>query len=611
MNWCSLEGARKKKRKLYLEPDDEGSFLCPVSKCLHVGFKTQRGLRKHINTKHEWYFYFDTEPLFNRGQAEVRTLTKLKASTHNKVAYSIDNGCGLDFVNWLQTPCGGGKQLKEAKQIGTRAMKFLMYSLGECESGTSAQESYIDCCVASPQMLMKFLKILGDEWGLKSTGVLSYLKAVADLSDYRKCQGLPDETLRLFAITEVYIRRSKSTLNKKKNVEYTRDLTLEKLIARDSWATLEDMEKVIPYHSPKYQYLLRKCQQKGNNSNPLTVSEIACATRFIITFLFLRVKCTRPMSLQFLTTTMVDLATKNDGFIDQTEFKTKDGFIFDSLKFTTDALEVIKSFITNIRPLCAPKCEYVILTSKGTQYTAFGNAMSLLVHQAIGKHITPTRYRQIVESESVTRLSPSKQKIINKDQKHSSYVAKRCYQKKLSREIAEEGHGAMTELVGEDRDIHTKTLASEIREAIAYGNENAAEEEGNTLIVPDEEIPACSLQESPNSLSDPILIDENTPSTSGIDDLSCTLTTMDDIDVKKEELQEEGKNLLFTPLEDSFLKAGFEKHDKSRSKWADILKDEEYKFYPGRTRDALRMRAKTLKLTKEKTSKRSKGNKEK
>ena len=73
---------------------------------------------------------------------------------------------------------------------------------------------------------------------------------------------------------------------------------------------------------------------------------------------------------------------------------------------------------------------------------------------------------------------------------------------------------------------------------------------------------------------------------------------MDDIEVKKEGL-DEGK-LLFSTAEDGYLKAGIEKYKSSRRKWSDIMKDPEFKFREGRTRDALRMRASTLGLEKTK-----------
>ena len=601
-NWFNLDGARKKKRKLYLEADDDGMYLCPVAVCLHVGFKSQRGLRKHITNKHEWYYFFDTQPSVKREEAENRLPERRKASTHKQPAFAIDNGCGLEFVRWLQTPCGGGKVLKEAKQIAKRGMKFLMCCVGDSEDGLCAPEHYIDCCVGSPTMLMKFLKVIMEDWRLKSTGALSYMQAISDLCDFRKCHGVPDATLRLFAVTEVYLRRTKSTLQRKKNVEYSRNLSLETLIARQSWASLSDMEKVIPHHTAKYKEIFKKASTCTDDV--LTVSELAFATRFLITFLLLRVKCTRPMSLQYLTVEMMTAATSNGGFVDQTQFKTADQFLFDTLKFSEDALDVVNTYINRIRPLCKPKCDYVILTTKGNQYTAFCSALSLLTHEALGQHITPTRYRQIVESESVEKLNKVQQEIISKDQKHSSYIARRSYQKKLSREVAVEGIAAMKELVGSDqRDEHTGELAGTLREDVATENvEQMTTSAENERIPIDNESP--SMCPTVIDLEPIAITDETLASTSAekTDDGSLNVIECDDIDVKKEEL-EQVKRLTFTPEENSFIRAGYDKYKDSCSKWSDILKDTEYKFHSSRTRDSIRMRANSLGLTKVKTVK--------
>ena len=55
--------------------------------------------------------------------------------------------------------------------------------------------------------------------------------------------------------------------------------------------------------------------------------------------------------------------------------------------------------------------------------------MAILVHQAIGKYIHPTRYSQIIETASAERLSRQDQDTISEDQKHSSTVAKVFYKK--------------------------------------------------------------------------------------------------------------------------------------------------------------------------------------
>ena len=71
---------------------------------------------------------------------------------------------------------------------------------------------------------------------------------------------MTDNNLRCFAVTEVYLRRAKENLRKKKQLDSTRNFALETLIGRDSWATLEEMERVIPFHVGKFKEIVQKCR---------------------------------------------------------------------------------------------------------------------------------------------------------------------------------------------------------------------------------------------------------------------------------------------------------------------------------------------------------------
>ena len=67
---------------------------------------------------------------------------------------------------------------------------------------------------------------------------------------------------------------------------------------------------------------------------------------------------------------------------------------------------------------------------------------------AIGKYIHPTRYRQIVETQSLNQLTSEEQRTLSEDQKHSSAVAKVRYRKQRSREVALKGHECLQKLQG-------------------------------------------------------------------------------------------------------------------------------------------------------------------
>ena len=92
-----------------------------------------------------------------------------------------------------------------------------------------------------------------------------------------------------------------------------------------------------------------------------------------------------------------------------------------------------------------------MLTRNGTQYKTLGDAMCKLVYSAIGKYIHPTLYRQIVETESASKLDLEDQKNISMDQKHSSQVARIYYQKHNSRRVAVEGRLSREKLATESR----------------------------------------------------------------------------------------------------------------------------------------------------------------
>ena len=80
---------------------------------------------------------------------------------------------------------------------------------------------------------------------------------------------------------------------------------------------------------------------------------------------------------------------------------------------------------------------------------------------AIGKYIHPTRYRQIVETQSLNLLTNKEQRVLSEDQKHSSAVAKVHYQKQRSREVAVKAHECLQKLQGVkgsevDKDVNSR-----------------------------------------------------------------------------------------------------------------------------------------------------------
>lgn len=632
MDWKSVEGAAVKRRKLKYLPNADGVYLCPVTSCLHIGFKSVRGLRKHVDSCHEWLYYFEQQPELNRNAIIEKDKVRRKSTTHNVPSFTMEEGVGKEFFEWLQVSCGGGKRSGQAKEGGKRAMKFLMTCLGHSEVGRLVKEEYIDVCVGTPAIIQRFLRLATKEWGLSSSALLNYMKSVDDLMDFRKSRGVSDDVLRSFTATEVYVRRSINNLSKEKKIEYTRNLDLEQLICRDSWASLEEVEKVIPWHSPRYHHVLKVC--KDSSEYP-TITQLAYATRFIITFLFLRVKCSRPSTFKYITLDMVEKAGKNGGFIDQTQFKTEEKYAFDTVILSDDVMTVLQTYIVSIRPRMSPKCDFLLLTTTGNQYTNLGAAMNLLVHEAIGKYVHPTRYRQIIESESAEVLSPEEQAIVSKDQKHSSYVAKRMYQKRLSRDVAKEGQACMQKMVGAERDMHTKKLAETLGSMSDEGEEGNATPAPQSSHIQDVSSEVVLIKEKPPPIGEDLdekedIENDECPHVSTLNEEKVTVDLskeaeigecskgadevaakeVEDLEVKKEEAENyvRGKSVYvqFTPEEDKNLRKGVEKYGPGR--WSQIIKDQSLEFHCTRNRDTLRMRAGTIGITKTRKGRRKLNN---
>ena len=144
--------------------------------------------------------------------------------------------------------------------------------------------------------------------------------------------------------------------------------------------------------------------------------------------LFLTVKASHPMTCQFLTVQMVESIGEN-GIINQTIFKTKEKYEFDSLIFSNDVLTLIKNYINFIRPRLNPCCDYVLICRNGKQISKLSNIFGRVVFLAIEKYINPTRYRQVIETESAEKLAAGEQPCLSENQKHTSNVAKIHYQK--------------------------------------------------------------------------------------------------------------------------------------------------------------------------------------
>ena len=558
VNWSDIDGASPKPKRLHLEKDETDSlYHCPIRECDHDGFQSQRGCRKHVNTKHSWFFYFDDKPnskvitdslkVASNFSIEGTIQDQTSKTTKNGVkllpSFSLSCNIGEVFTKWLTGSGGGCKKDRAARQIVARCSKFLRFC---CEDEEELTFDVVDFSLCSPNLLFKFIDYLQDECKLGHGGRLGYIDAISEMIDFRKLHGASEAVFQKFSSTELYLKRARKTVAKMMRLQWTQDLDIETLEARGHWATMEELLEVVKFHLPRYENTVKICKSSPAQANP---SDLTFATKFVAMYLFIKVKGSRPMTYQYLTLDMIATAKEKGGFIDQKTFKTAGKYGFDSLILTDANLQVLNGYISYVRPLLKPQCDFVLVNRNGDQHGKLGEIMSKLVFDAIGKYIHPTRYRQIVETQSLNQLTSEEQRVLSEDQKHSSAVAKVHYQKQRSREVALKGHECLQKLQGAkgsevDEDVHAR-LGDSTCEAGP-----SAERVQNIKSSPKKEALPRRILRSQSNIR---------------------------------------HVLKFTTEEDDFLKKGITKHGFGQ--WTAILRDHNFKFQDGRTADSLKKRA--------------------
>ena len=198
---------------------------------------------------------------------------------------STDNDFARSFLQWLQSSCGGGKSQKQSDISVTRALKFLKFccdETGDVEEDLLSAGNLIDYVLGSPEIVTKFVDSLKEKWGIGDSGRLAYVASISDLLDFRKFNRPPASVLQSFTVTEVYVRRARKCLAKDMRVNWTTELDIETLESRRTWATLSEVQSVIPFHTERYESVLENCM----TCSSVKPAEVTFATRFIAAYLF-------------------------------------------------------------------------------------------------------------------------------------------------------------------------------------------------------------------------------------------------------------------------------------------------------------------------------------
>ena len=456
-DWSHALGAAKKPKRLHLVSNPiDGMVYCPVTSCDHVGgYRSIRGCRKHVHKCHGWYFWFEERPdeqdVFPNASKAVpsrrEAMTKARSSTRSMESFSEKCKFSVAFTRWITSEWGGSKSRSQADQIAKRVLKFLRFCYPDAERDWDIQNEAIDSVLMCPEQLTEFITAAKNDWVLGYSGLVGFVNAISDAIDFRKASGAVSVFNRdVLGIVEILLSRTRRSLAKKMRVEWHALLDVEFLNAKGCWATLDELQSVIPYHKARFDQIMKNAMNEDPDIAPY---ELTFATHFVITMLFLDVKASRPMTYTNLTVAMVESIEGNSGIVDQSTFKTSERYGFDSLIFEPQHLEVLRKYIKFIRPHFVgedDKGDYLLLSRQGNKLSKLSTVLGNMVYEATAKFISPTRLRQIIETESAQKLSSEEQAIVSENQKHTSQVARVHYRKMRSREVATRAKKALARI---------------------------------------------------------------------------------------------------------------------------------------------------------------------
>ena len=149
---------------------------------------------------------------------------------------------------------------------------------------------------------------------------------------------------------------------------------------------MEELLEVVSFHLPRYEQTVKTCQNDPGRASP---SDLTFATKFLATYLFIKVKGSRPKTYQYLTVEMIKEAKANGGFIDQKTFKTAGKYGFDSVILTDTSMQILDGYMHFVRPLLKPRCDFVLVTKNGSQHSKLGNEMSRWSSTLLANTSTP------------------------------------------------------------------------------------------------------------------------------------------------------------------------------------------------------------------------------
>ena len=81
--------------------------------------------------------------------------------------------------------------------------------------------------------------------------------------DFRKLTGVSASILHNFAVVQMFLKRARKCTNKKMRMNFSMELDTETLELGGHWATLKELQRVIPLLLPRYKMIFELCKKNS------------------------------------------------------------------------------------------------------------------------------------------------------------------------------------------------------------------------------------------------------------------------------------------------------------------------------------------------------------
>ena len=110
---------------------------------------------------------------------------------------SFPKECQLakDFISWICSAGGGGKDFNQADQMCVKILKFCKFCCRDFEDTEELTRTTLEYCIGSVDLIQKFLIHLEENCKLACSGIISYLQSLSHGLDFMRFKGLTPQKI--------------------------------------------------------------------------------------------------------------------------------------------------------------------------------------------------------------------------------------------------------------------------------------------------------------------------------------------------------------------------------------------------------------------------------